>query len=333
MDQILDASGAKLSHIPDLKGIREIDLSYNNILHLEARLLPIDLIYLDISHNTIDFYRLDNNSFPATIETLILDCTKIKFFDGHTFLHLTKLSICNCNLINFVFPPYLLELEITDNKLKSLDDLPRSLITLNCSNNELTELPLLSFGLEILKCSHNLLKELPNLPYSINNLDISHNEISKITHLPYYLKSFCANNSGIQDICGFPDLLEELDLDNNYLSSIPYLPKKLMLFTIANNYLWEIKNEEIPESVVYLNLCGNHFLGDLPEALLERKLWGTRILYGELSDAHNIYDNNINTEYMFTDDTNYGPYISEHKTFTDDDPLCVSIYNTTTIIV
>lgn len=347
MDEIIDMTEMKLTIIPNLRnsGLIDIDLSRNNILQIIALALPIKLLRINISHNGASFNMLDSSNFPSTIEEIIMDSTKVNFFDGSCFPNLKKLSLCNCDMTQFIFPPNIEELEIAKNQMEVLEDLPRTLRTLNCSNNLLYALPLLNIGLEGLDCSNNKLREIPNFPYTLTHLDVSNNYLDAIIYLPPLLMDLNADSNLLEDISGLPEHLVNLSVNHNYLSQIPTLPKTIKMLSIKHNYLWEIRNEDIPYDIEYINICDNKFLKNIPDLLINRKSFGVKLLYGESSAIHNttqytnIYDDTIyDTEYLFTNDTNYGPEFNAttyipYKDTTIDDPLCVSVYNTTTICV
>ena len=98
------------SRVPDLMWL---NVSENKIQAFDYSLVPLTLTWLDISHNKVrsldsftalhsslisyldasfnELVKLESNSFPAAVETLLLNDNKISQVAPYAFFHLTKL--------------------------------------------------------------------------------------------------------------------------------------------------------------------------------------------------------------------------------------------------
>jgi len=70
-------------------------------------------------------------------------------------------------------------MDVSDQKLISLPELPNSLETLDCYSNKLTSLPKLPDLLEYLDCNDNKITSLPKLPDTLNYLHCSNNKFEE----------------------------------------------------------------------------------------------------------------------------------------------------------
>ena len=84
VDKILDLSGKNLSHIPDLStsDYSTIDLSNNNIVQLNMKMLPKNLKKLNLSHNKITKSVLIHNEECKNLNYLDLSYNKLSHFSS-----------------------------------------------------------------------------------------------------------------------------------------------------------------------------------------------------------------------------------------------------------
>ena len=135
------------------------------------------------------------NSNIKTLPSWLNECTNLK-----------KIKIRNCGLeriLSDTFPESVKSIDLVDNKLTSIPQLPSGVIKLNISRNYIDDLnEILPNGLQILIWSCNDVKALPLLlPESLKELTCSFNHIEKIdTELPESLRYFNFANNDIYTI-------------------------------------------------------------------------------------------------------------------------------------
>ena len=107
------------------------------------------------------------------------------------------------------------EMDVSDQKLISLPDLPDSLKELYCFNNKLTKLPELPDTLKILDCVNNKLTSLPELPDTLYYLSCSNNQLTSLPELPDTLNYLhCSNNKFEEPIK--KEIIDKFDLKKLY---------------------------------------------------------------------------------------------------------------------
>ena len=114
-------------------------------------------------------------------------------------------------------PPNVKEIQISDNLLIEIEELPKNLEILNVENNYLSKLDFKDVDqLLILNISHNNFERLDNLPSTITELKCNHNKITYINLFEMNdLKLLNANNNKISIIDNLPNGIIKLLLDNN----------------------------------------------------------------------------------------------------------------------
>lgn len=234
--------------LPDLpRNLRILDCHNNELTSLPV--LPLNLRILDCHNNELTF-------IPNSGSLVFLDC------------HNNQLEELPRALIRGVK-----NLDCSNNKLKSLQDLPLNMSELNCSSNELTSIILHQINssnmspnqlyLDFLKlnCNNNKLVSLPDaqaLPPNLTDLNCSNNQLTELPFfLPANLKIFnCSYNKLTSLIITFPlcRSVERLECSNNRLTTLE------MRFQDSHNTTNKIK---------YLDCSNNPLttLGTLPPEL------------------------------------------------------------------
>lgn len=164
-------------------------------------------------------------------------------------------------------------LQLNNNSLTHLHNLPPNLKILSCKSNKLVTLDesTIPESVNDLDVSHNELIKLSgeDLPEDINQLNCSSNLIKEVCELPDNLAVFTCYRNMIESIDGFPDMLEKMDISENRLTELPYLDKCSFLHYLdcSSNRLVQLDN--IPENIVELVCCCNQLsdIGTLPSAI------------------------------------------------------------------
>ncbi|GEM_PF-5423678 len=119
-------------------------------------------------------------------ETLILNSMHIKNIEGiQYFKNLKNLEVLENNITSISqLPPTLVKFDCSMNQLKQLPPLPNSMEELSCAMNQLTYLPILPNSLKILYCNFNEISILPKLPKNLEFLSCGSNNISCLPDLP-----------------------------------------------------------------------------------------------------------------------------------------------------
>jgi hypothetical protein len=158
------------------------------------------------------------DSLPDDVEEINIDFKAVTYIPELTrFTHLTCLNVCN-------------------NLLKKLPDLPLSLKILYCPNNYLKELPELPPTLISLFCWNNRLTKLPRLPSTLRKLYCSHNRLTILPELPPFLNQFGFNNNPL--IYQY-NHLHCINDTNRILFKFRFLFYCLKFKNQFRNWLWE----------------------------------------------------------------------------------------------
>ena len=187
------------------------------------------------------------------LDSLPTDTTCI-YLQNKKLTHLPELSRFSCLKV----------LDCSENKLRYLPALPRSLETLICSYNQLINLPELPESLLYLSCSYNPLTFLPVLPQNLKSLLCNNN---KLVHLPK-LPSSLVQLSCYEYLIRPDSLPQELkcvfQYDNQpYVGPIDQL-QKLMVFPEMCSQIYESrKTMELDDNTCLTNQCisNNNFIG------------------------------------------------------------------------
>lgn len=122
-------------------------------------------------------------------------------------------------------PEGIMRLEVSNNLLNELINLPKSLQVLNLQQNVLDNIDIsLLSDLEELNISHNKLSELKNIPNKIRVLKCTHNKLEELdlSNLSN-LRTLHISNNMITVIDNMPDTVEDLEMENT--PSIEYRNK------------------------------------------------------------------------------------------------------------
>ncbi|EGM8367474.1 TPA: E3 ubiquitin--protein ligase, partial [Shigella flexneri] len=143
-----------------------------------------------------------------------------------------QLNRLNLSSLPDNLPPQITVLEITQNALISLPELPASLKHLDVDNNQLTMLPELPALLEYINADNNQLTMLPELPTSLEVLSVRNNQLTFLPELP--------------------ESLEALDVSTNLLESLPAVP---------------VRNHHSEETEIFFR-CRENRITHIPENIL-----------------------------------------------------------------
>jgi len=240
----------------------------------------------DINNNSLDLSHLNLTKLPDLsieiknkIQYLFLSENNIEIIDNMTeFTELLVLDLCNNKLINLPnMPEKLEELLIKNNHISNIDTLSNLyyLKRLECSDNIISHIPLLN-NIEILYCDNNLIIELPNLP-KIIKLSCQNNKIKCLNNMPNLELFECTKNC-IQFIKNYNNL-KELYINKNDLVSISNI-NKIKVLHCKNTKLNKLEYFETLKELI----C------DYRQDFLLSKHY--TILYSD------VYKNNINIIYF-----------------------------------
>ena len=122
-------------------------------------------------------------------------------------------------------PEGLKVLEVGDNKIPVIDNLPSGLETFNCSSQKITDgdfkfTAKLPEGLRSFLCYDCDLEELPELPSTLKTLDCSENQLTKLPELPASLTWLVCSENQLTALPELPANLTWLYCRNNELTFI-----------------------------------------------------------------------------------------------------------------
>ena len=189
---------------------------------------------------TIDLSHMDINELPndlsENIKYIFLSNNDFVFIDDLAkFTNLRVLDICN-------------------NKLTELPNLPNSIEEISCRNNYIENIDNLAdlSNLKRLDISYNNLTEIPTIP-NLNILMCYYNKIDKVNSMPN-LKRLGAMYNKLKHIESFESLVE-LECDHNEIRKINGLPKLATLYINDNKledlgHLPNIRVLEIKRNII-----------------------------------------------------------------------------------
>ena len=157
--------------------------------------------------------RSNSNSIITT--RIIMSQTIQDVLDAYS-PHITKLDLSKMGLYSipslerFVL---LRELNIGNNYLSVLPELPSSLEYLNCSDNNIIELFILPEGLKTLNCNNNRITKIHMVPNTLDTLECRYNFLRTLPALKRVLYLECDNNE-LWHIPK-PNVLEYISCKNN----------------------------------------------------------------------------------------------------------------------
>jgi Leucine-rich repeat (LRR) protein len=155
------------------------------------------------------------------------------------------------------------DLDISNNQLVELPELPEGLEAIWCYNNHLTHLPpfpeslrhLYAHGnhietvtcfprkMHIISLHHNHLQTLPTLPQELDSFHCEHNRFQRLPPLPENLRHlYCYDNPLNELPAHLPPQLKHLYCQRTNLQSIPRLPSLLIKLNISHSPVTRIEN-------------------------------------------------------------------------------------------
>lgn len=206
---------------------------------------------------------------------------RIKYCIEHQSATL-ELSGLKLSSIPLRLPSHITTLDISNNKLTSLPNLPPNLCHLNAGRNRLLSLPTVyPPSLVTIKVNNNDLKSLPVFPVTLREINVSWNKLTQFQGLPRMLTSLNVGNNphridktpnfsvfsklqtliidglGLKKLPPVPSTLQTLFLQNNPLCAIPALTglKQLHHLNISNTQITKIPH--LPATVTELHADDN----------------------------------------------------------------------------
>jgi len=252
------------------------DLQCQNNLLKDISNLPIQITILNISNNNVTslpnkltsliMLRCSDNqikAIPNYPKLSELHCSNNPLQTVNKCQDITLLECANNNIIplfksNFHSTNNIRYLFISDSKLTDMPDLTHfhNLEVLDVCNNDISHLHNMPSTLIELSCRHNNLQNITGIPKNIQRLDVCFNKITTI-HPATKLKLLRCSHNLLQSVVGFPELTE-LSCNDNHIKVISDCPK-LRTINCSNN-----KIERMTHFTVLENLyCENNDMNDL----------------------------------------------------------------------
>lgn len=130
------------------------------------------------------------------------------YFQGKKTLDLSNLGLTS---LPEMLPGGITELNLANNHLSTLVELPGTLQILRANNNKLNELPLLPTGLRELYINDNKLPYLRQFPVSLQIIDVVNNNLCFLPYLHYGLKSIKVRGNTFNSFPKLPVSVEHVD--------------------------------------------------------------------------------------------------------------------------
>lgn len=172
-------------------------------------------------------------------------------------------SCMNGNQMDITCPEILNEKSLSLNALQigSIDGINyfSNLESLELVENNVSQLPNLPSKLMILDCSMNQLKSLPKLPSALEELSCAVNQLTSLPLLPASLKILYCNFNQITVLPTLPITLEYLACGSNSITCLPELPSSIFMGDIALNSLTCVSSRQtwMDEESLKLPVCTN----------------------------------------------------------------------------
>jgi len=221
-----------LTELNNLPNLITLYCGHNNIRKLEN--LPLTLKELGCSNNDM---------IKINVDLLSLD----EFYCYNNKIKNIKINsrviwINDNKLLNFKTFDSTETLNISNNKISEINELPQNLLDLNCSYNpKLSFINLFPNCLVSLRCSFCNLEFLPPLPKTLKNCYVNNN---KLTELPSFEKT----------------QLIKLHCQDNYLTEIKILSQGIKIINCSNN---KIILYDIPKSIEEIICLNNPIIYNL----------------------------------------------------------------------
>jgi hypothetical protein len=142
----------------------------------------------------------------------------------------------------------LTHLNISNNKLSVLPELPACLLHLNCSENNIAEIFILPKNLVSLNCNSNLLLKIHMVPDTLETLECRNNHLRTLPALKNITQLFCDNNE-LWHIPK-PNVLEYISCKNNSENVSEYNERTLVMERINKNIL-DVEGNMCDDPIAY----------------------------------------------------------------------------------
>lgn len=272
--EVMDLADNQITQLPpNLKRLRVLDLTNNNIIELNAQMIQAlesyeGLIELKLSNNNLTY-------LPSKIGKLQM-LTKLhlngnKFSEPPKEIQFLQYLDISCNKLTYLtITDRMMTLYANFNRLTTLSCLNRNLTTLNICGNDIISIDDAKFeSLQNLDISFNKLenidKLLTNCP-KLEILDVSYNKITNIPPLPQRIVTLLANNNIITTVdpsfSNLP-LLRTIFIFNNKITSFPALPKSTVVVRLDSNKVKTIA-PIVSETIEGIQMMSNE-LDDIPD--------------------------------------------------------------------
>lgn len=273
----------KFDDFSNLKEIKEIDFSFNNIENISATKFDwaISLESMNLSHNSIS--HVDNLSFINYKDLRIIDLgnNSLKTFDMSLFKHNDKLEEIHIEN-NHIIQPF-------DDKFNSMSF--NSFITLNVAGNRIQEIHEI-----ITKHEYPILQVLDLSGNPMNNFNL---DILKYFHsLQYVYLSKTQSQTFDFGVFRHPEHLRSLDISDNYLQTINYTSKfgyftSIHTLDLAGNELSDLDDVTMKRfpKLSKLDISQNRFSGEYISKF-KRRMSGDLQLSGEPHPTIGYVDDN-----------------------------------------
>lgn len=200
------------------------------------------MVNLDLSDmDLIEFPNIPKE-YKNQIKCLFITENELEYIpDLHDYIRLEILEISN-NKVNDIYqlPPTLIELCCRNNQLSRLPPINEcpNIERIDCASNEITEIPVYK-KLKSLICSNNRLTMIPNLENlnklicnkniinyigvcgNLKYLDCSSNKLIKLNNYELLVDMICSNNN-IYELLSYKNL-QYLEIFNTPIFSIPFM--------------------------------------------------------------------------------------------------------------
>ena len=145
-------------------------------------------------------------------------------------------------------------LDLSINKIKKIENIPKTVHTLILSNNKIEKIINIPLHIKILFVNKNLLTELDITETDIVELYCERNKLTRILFSKNLNVLKCSYNK-IINLDNLPDGLTYCDCSHNKIKYFNKLPNELITLNCSFNKLFIL--EKIPPNLTYLNIATN----------------------------------------------------------------------------
>lgn len=337
--------------------LKYLSISSNNLLSFK---IPPNIEHLNVSSNrlsqfdylpvTLQCLNCSNNlihKLPKISNAMItLTCDNNRLNELDIFSESVKfLNASHNNLTSIKYLPYnLKELNLSNNRISSIDYLPFQLKKCVIDNNLLTRIPLLPHQIEYVSMRNNNIRTVTenDIHFAIKYFDISNNYINEVPRaiLNKNGLNFICQNSGdendIQEVKPFWGNSEDDNFDEDDEDYKKAYSKLRNDSDIRNKFYNDVDDDngyfEDDDDYNQLYTAKNHVkrttFDNYPE-------FHKRKFNNYHNDRFNQYGSNNYTSQYYNNHTsnNYKYFEYENVNVYEDNPLCVSIYNTVNVTI